>query len=113
MRPPNGKEDIMMYNTLSFRIKDSEGLFTEDKTSRAHEWLEKHESNIDWKCNKFSSLESAMTHARKAALYIAQRFNADSVRYSIAGYESDAPSLEIKKADFFKDYEISITEVEI
>lgn len=103
----------MIYNTLSFKIKDNEGLFAEDKTRHAHDWLANNESNINWKCNKFATIESALIHGRKAALHIAQVFNVDSVRFSISGHEDDKPSLEFKKADFFKEYEVCINEVEI
>lgn len=101
----------MIYNTCSFRIKGDEGYFTEDKTLHAHEWLDNHEKNMDWRLNRFASLESAIKHGKKAALYIARRFDADAVCFSISG-EEDTPSLDFKKSGFFKEYEIRINMIE-
>lgn len=103
----------MTYNTLAFYIKDEEGLFSIDKTTFAHEWLDLHEKREDWKCNCFDTLDSAKKHARKAALYIAQRFDVSDVSYCIIGSEQKKTfGTEFKPSDFYQEYYMRIDVVE-
>lgn len=103
----------MTYNTLAFYIKDEEGLFSIDKTTFAHEWLDSHEKREDWKCNRFDILDSAKKHARKAALYIAQRFDVSEVKYCIIGKNQRSIfGAEYYPVDFYQEYYMHIDVVE-
>lgn len=97
----------MRYNIHSFRILDCEEEWR-DFTATAHSFLEK-EYNIIFPT--FDTLNVARRYAKEAARYIANKvkpIDAEMIFYSISGFESDAPTLEIRKADFYETHAVNI-----
>lgn len=100
----------MKYNIHSFRIltKDYGEEYSEDVTSMAHSFLEREYNII---VPTFNDLDKAKLYARAAALFIARKRGVNYIKYAISGHKDNSPSLEFKKADYFKEHEISINEV--
>ena len=96
----------MKYNIHSFRILTKD--YEEDVTSMAHSFLEREYNII---VPTFNGLDKAKLYARAAALFIARKQGVNYIKYVISGHKHNSPSLEFKKADYFKEHEISINEV--
>lgn len=102
----------MKYNIHSFRIatEDDKVEYLEDVTSMAHSFLEREYNII---VPTFDASDDAKLYARAAALFIARKRRVNNITYVISGHEDNSFSLEYKKADYFKEYELSINEEEV
>ena len=101
----------MRYNIHSFRLLDYEEGWR-DFTTTAHSFLEKEYNIIT---PTFDNLNVARQYARKAARYIVNKIkpiDAETIFYSISGFENDKPTLEMRKADFYETHAININAFE-